>query len=173
MLRSMPRYLWFTILAFVIALGTAGYLGLHRLRSGPTPLDFPKGILKVYTAHHTYTLHIEVASTEAQLTRGLMYRTSLPPDAGMLFIMPSLTDGAFWMYHTLIPLSIAFISGNGVIEKILQMQPCTSQDPSLCPQYFPNVAYRYALEVNLHWFRDHGVHPGDYISFTFSYTPSR
>ena len=61
------------------------------------------------------------------------------------------------MKDTLIPLSIAFADDQGVIEAILDMEPCHA-DP--CPAYLPHVSYVYALEVNKDQFRAHGVEKG-------------
>ena len=74
-----------------------------------------------------------------------MGRTTLPADAGMVFVFSEDHRGPFWMKDTLIPLSIAFYAGDGRILKILDMEPCDA-DP--CPLYDPEVAYRGALEVN-------------------------
>ena len=65
-----------------------------------------------------------------------MNRETLPADAGMAFVYPEDVRGAFWMKDTLIPLSIAFYSGDGRILKILDMEPCKA-DP--CPLYDPGV----------------------------------
>jgi uncharacterized protein len=89
--------------------------------------------------------------------RGLMDRTSLPSNAGMLFVFEEPSDGGFWMKNTLIPLSIAFIDDDGRILETLDMQPCEA-DP--CRVYTPGSTYRYALEANLGFFDEHGVASG-------------
>jgi len=106
---------------------------------------------------------VEVADTDAERGRGLMGRSSLPPDAGMLFVYEKDHSGAFWMKDTLIPLSIAFYAGDGRILKILDMAPC-KHDP--CPLYDPGVAYRGALEVNAGAFRRWGISEGDRLRVT-------
>ena len=65
--------------------------------------------------------------------------------------------GGFWMKNTLIPLSIAFFDRQGVILRILDMEPCRA-DP--CPVYYPGVVYQGALEVNQGWFRRRGLAEG-------------
>jgi uncharacterized protein len=101
---------------------------------------------------------VEVADTDAERQRGLMQRTSLAADAGMVFVFPSETAGGFWMKNTLIPLSIAFYDAGGRIVRILDMEPCR-RDP--CPVYDPGVAYVGALEVNQGAFRRWNVSEGD------------
>jgi uncharacterized protein len=103
---------------------------------------------------------VEIADTEQERARGLMGRTSLPEDAGMLFVYPGTTEGAYWMKNTLIPLSIAFYDERGVILRILDMEPCR-RDP--CPLYDPRVSYAGALEVNRGAFARWGFREGDRI----------
>ncbi|WP_457638138.1 DUF192 domain-containing protein [Oceanithermus sp.] len=124
-------------------------------------------ILYVSTADKTYELTVEVAQTPAELERGLMYRTHLDPDRGMVFLFPRVTDSGFWMKNTKIPLSIAFFDRNGRILRIMQMDPCNlpPDESDNCPVYYPRVAYIGALEVNQGWFKKHGVKEGDSISF--------
>jgi uncharacterized membrane protein (UPF0127 family) len=111
------------------------------------------------------TLHIgkaslttEIAASSAQEERGLMYRTQLGDNDGMIFLLPAVTTATFWMKNTLIPLSIAFIDKNGVILEIHDMKP---RDETITRSDSDNVAY--ALETNLHWFALNGVKPGDKI----------
>lgn len=101
---------------------------------------------------------VEVADSAREREVGLMNRDSLAADAGMIFLFEGAHRGAFWMKDTRIPLSIAFVGGNGQILRILDMEPCRA-DP--CPIYDPGVAYASALEVNQGAFRRWGVRVGD------------
>jgi uncharacterized membrane protein (UPF0127 family) len=92
-----------------------------------------------------------------------MGRTTLPADAGMVFVFTEDHAGAFWMKDTLIPLSIAFYAGDGRILRILDMERCNA-DP--CPLYDPGVAYRGALEVNHGAFAGWGISAGDQLRIT-------
>jgi len=87
-----------------------------------------------------------------------MYRTSLPDNQGMIFLLPQVTTATFWMKNTLIPLSIAFIDKNGVILEIHDMK---AQDETITRSDSDQIAY--ALETNLHWFALNGVKLGDKI----------
>jgi uncharacterized membrane protein (UPF0127 family) len=111
------------------------------------------------------TVAVEMADTEPERERGLMNRTSLPEDEGMVFTFPDTHRGAFWMKDTLIPLSIAFYDGSGRILRILDMTPCKG-DP--CQRYDPEVAYRGALEVNRGAFERWGISEGDRLRITSS-----
>jgi uncharacterized membrane protein (UPF0127 family) len=110
-------------------------------------------------------VQVEVADDEDERARGLMGRTELEENAGMVFLFPEETRGAFWMKNTLIPLSIAFYDADGRILRILDMEPCR-EDP--CPLYEPGVAYRGALEVNRGAFERWGVREGDRLSLEAS-----
>ena len=110
-------------------------------------------------------VQVEVADDEDERARGLMGRTDLDEGAGMVFLFPEDTRGAFWMKDTLIPLSIAFYDADGRILRILDMEPCR-EDP--CPVYDPGVAYRGALEVNHGAFERWGVREGDRLALEAS-----
>lgn len=60
----------------------------------------------------------ELAVTPRQLEHGLMYRTQLPDDEGMLFLFNSEKRPVFWMKNTLIPLDVIFIARDGIIHHI-------------------------------------------------------
>jgi uncharacterized membrane protein (UPF0127 family) len=118
--------------------------------------DQPRAVIATSTGE--VAVEVEVADDEAERARGLMERTELEPDAGMVFVFPEDTSGPFWMKNTLIPLSIAFYDQDGRIVRILDMEPCRREP---CPLYYPEVAYRGALEVNRGAFARWGVREGD------------
>ena len=74
--------------------------------------------LEVVTASGAHRFDVEIAETPATMERGLMYRTSLAPDRGMLFDFKTPQFVAFWMEHTLIPLDMLFIGVDGHIVSI-------------------------------------------------------
>ena len=98
---------------------------------------------------------LEIAETDVDRMRGLMFRESLPWDQGMLFIFPRSERSGFWMMNTLIPLSIAFILEDGTILDIQDMEPLTTTS------HAPPGPYLYALETNQGWFAANNVQPGD------------
>jgi uncharacterized membrane protein (UPF0127 family) len=123
---------------------------------GGNDVEGPRVVIE--TRDGEQQVSVEVADTDAERQRGLMERTSLPADAGMVFVFPGETAGGFWMKNTRIPLSIAFYAADGRIVRILDMEPCR-RDP--CPVYDPGVAYVGALEVNQGAFRRWNVSEGD------------
>jgi len=99
----------------------------------------------------------EVAATDAHRSTGLMYRFSLPPDHGMLFVFEEARPLSFWMRNTYVALSIAFIDAQGRILNIEDMAPhdersTWSAGPAL-----------YALEMRKGWFAQNGIGPGTLV----------
>jgi uncharacterized protein len=136
-----------------------------ELPSGVEPIDFPTGTVRIHGNDQVHTLRVEIAETDEQRERGLMYRTSMPEEAGMLFTYPMDTEGGFWMYNTRIPLSIAYIRSDGTILQIVQMEPCPSEFATMCPSYPARLPYRYALEVNQGYYEQRGIQPGAHITW--------
>jgi uncharacterized membrane protein (UPF0127 family) len=105
---------------------------------------------------------VEIARTDEERSKGLMYRKVLPDGDGMLFIFDRDQQLSFWMKNTIIPLSIAFIASDGHIIEIKDMQPndLTSVKSSR--------SVRYALEVPQGWFQRVNVKPGDVVKIDIS-----
>ncbi|HEY7239154.1 MAG TPA: DUF192 domain-containing protein [Burkholderiales bacterium] len=101
-----------------------------------------------------HLIHAEVVSDPGTRAQGLMYRKSMAPNAGMLFIFDEPQTHCMWMKNTLIALSVAFIDDRGAIVNIEDMQPQT-EDSHCAAQ-----PVRYALEMNRGWFAARGVKPG-------------
>ena len=98
---------------------------------------------------------VEIADSDAERQRGLMERTALGENRGMLFVFESEQRLSFWMKNTLIPLSVAYLDSEGRIVDIQDMQPLDeTSHPSAAPA-------RYALEVNQGFFEEHGIEVGD------------
>ena len=134
--------------------------------AGPQPLPTPSfapARMLIDTQEGSVIIDVEKAETPEQRAFGLMFRESLPEDAGMVFLFFEEHTGGFYMKNTLIPLSIAFFDGEGFIVKILDMEPCEA-DP--CEIYDPGVPYEGALEVNQGAFDEWGVKEGDRITVT-------
>ena len=112
------------------------------------------------TSGATAAVTAEVARTPETRERGLMFRTKLDPDAGMLFVFDESEDHTFWMKNTPLPLDMIFIGEDGRIVGIVERAtPFTLQGRSV------GAPSRYVLEVNGGWAAAHGVHPGDDVAF--------
>jgi uncharacterized membrane protein (UPF0127 family) len=148
------------LLLVPLALAVAGCGGDDDGATGGTTRPEARATAVITTAEGEVELSVEVADDDAERARGLMFRTSLPENDGMVFLFPEATAGAFWMKDTLIPLSIAFFDAEGRILRILHMEPCRA-DP--CPLYDPEVPFSGALEVNRGAFERLNVREGDRI----------
>jgi len=107
----------------------------------------------------TVEVSVEIADSEAERRQGLMGRTALAEDAGMLFVFRFEQPLSFWMRDTLIPLSIAYIDGDGRIIDLQDMEALDDEPP----HYASAEPARYALEVNRGFFDENGVEVGDTV----------
>jgi uncharacterized protein len=89
------------------------------------------------------------ADTPEQRAEGLMQVTDLEGHAGMLFTVPEPSDGAFYMYRTVLPLTIAWWDQQGGFVSRADMAPCPADDPAVCERYPPAAPWTSALEVVL------------------------
>ncbi len=109
-------------------------------------------------------VEIEVATSPTEQQQGLMYRSSMPENHGMLFVYDEPRYMSFWMKNTKIPLSIAYIREDGTISNIEKMKPHTSSfEPT--ERYISRNPCLFALEMNQGWFEKHGIKAGDKIRF--------
>ncbi|MDB4944994.1 MAG: hypothetical protein JWP97_4528, partial [Labilithrix sp.] len=126
----------------------------------------PEGIPKARTATLTFPetpgapkVDVEIAQTEKEVTRGLMYRRSMPEDHGMLFDLDERREHTFWMHNTCMPLDMLFVDEDGTIVGIVEAAtPLTDSSRSVgCPSV-------RVLEMNAGWCRRHGVQPGQKLA---------
>lgn len=88
-----------------------------------------------------------LAATADERARGLMGVTSLDGADGMLFDFGGVSTGEFWMYQTVLPLSIAFYDESGDFVSSADMDPCTTTNSAECARYAATGPYAYAIEV--------------------------
>ncbi len=139
----------FRLAAFAIILELAASLPANAAGTAPLTIDTGQGA-KAFT--------VELATTPREMQVGLMFRQSLAPDAGMLFVYPSDQQVAFWMKNTVIPLDMLFIAGDGHIRRIVERTIPLSTTP------IPSVdEVRAVLEVNGGTAERLGIKPGDVV----------
>lgn len=135
---------------------TVALVGLANL--GAQAQDAPQTSLqRVTLTAGIHQIDAQVALTPQQHAIGLMHRTAMPQQEGMLFVFDNPSKQCFWMKNTLIPLTAAFIADDGTIVNLENMQPQTS-DPHCSKQ-----AVRYVLEMNRGWFAKKGLKAGSKI----------
>ena len=86
---------------------------------------------------------------------GMMFRTNMLEDEGMLFALPDPQQASFYMRNTLVPLTVAYIDVNGKLLELHDLQPLNET-----PVYSRNSNIHYVLEMKQGWFARKGVLPG-------------
>ena len=129
----------------------------RKNRKDPNPDRKGKAINVKTEEFTTLPLHVEVPTNIKEFNLGLMFRESLDKNSGMLFVFEEVAQQSFHMRDTMIPLDIAFIREDGIIESIKQLEPndetsVASDGEILC-----------AIEVNRGWFAENNVEVGDEI----------
>jgi uncharacterized membrane protein (UPF0127 family) len=154
---AMPRLAPIVVALIALALTACG--GDEKTTATAAQTEFGRGSVTIETAEGKVVVPVEIARTEQERELGLMNRTSMPEDDGMLFDFGGPQENVgFWMKNTLIPLSVAFADENGRIASILDMEPCEA-DP--CKVYDPGATFVTALETNQGAFERWGVEVGD------------
>nr|UOZ96833.1 hypothetical protein NCPCFENI_00737 [Cupriavidus sp.] len=160
--RSRRRHLWLRLaVVFLVtwlittigrqALGQSVW-GLHQAIASPGSHS-----REVALSLGGKRLDAELADTPELRSRGLMYRTDLGPNQGMLFIFDQAERHCMWMRNTPLPLSVAFIDASGRIINLADMTPFS--DTAHCAAR----PARYAVETRQGWFAKNGVGPGDRV----------
>jgi len=120
---------------------------------------------------HGHTFRVELATNDAQRELGLMHRTSLAADRGMLFVFPYDAPQSFWMKNTLIPLDILFFDKDrNLVSMQLDVPPCKA-DP--CPTYPSGKPAKYVLELAAGTVAQLGITTGDTFSVDGKIGPVR
>jgi uncharacterized protein len=117
----------------------------------------------------TNVIKLEVAQTPKEIQHGLMGRTALEKDSGMVFLFKPASPTRFWMYNCFISLDMLFIKDGKIMRICEDVPPCKSQDPSKCPTYpsDADVTVTEVIEVNAGYCKKHGIKQGDTVKFDF------
>ena len=131
-------------------------LGMLPVAEGFAASDPQNPVVQLQAGMHL--IKAEVASTPAQRQQGLMFRTKMEQNEGMLFVFGAPAKSCMWMKNTPIPLSVAFIDQAGRIVNIEDMQPLTEQS------HCSDGLVHYALEMNRGWFKQRHIKPGSSLA---------
>jgi uncharacterized membrane protein (UPF0127 family) len=156
MSAAMRRILPFVLL-ILVALPAFGQ------QRGDTIAKFGTGKVTIQGGAARHEFNVEIARTPDQHRQGLMWRTKLAPDAGMLFIYGGEQPVSMWMSNTLIPLDMLFIAGDGRIVRIAERAVPRSEE--IISSGRPVTM---ALELNGGTAARLGLKPGDRVSYTES-----
>jgi uncharacterized protein len=141
-----------SLLPVAIAASLFAFSGGAQLQS------FATSELTIVSATGAHHFTVEVAETPEQMEQGLMFRRTMPPDAGMLFIYNTPTAATMWMRNTLIPLDMLFVDGQGRIVNIHERA---------VPQTLDVIAaaapVRVVIELNGGTAARLGIKPGDRV----------
>jgi uncharacterized membrane protein (UPF0127 family) len=142
------------------SLSTGVVLALALITAAAACADGPRVALVAPDGTSRAQVHVEIADTPAARELGLMYRSHLDENAGMIFVFPAPDRWSFWMKNTEIPLDMIFADSTGKIVGIVENAEPFSEKPLTV-----NGASLYVLEVNAGFARRHHVVPGDLLKF--------
>ena len=128
------------------------------LFSPSAALPLPVTTISVDGAKRANRFKVEIAGDHASQEKGLMFRKTLAPDAGMLFDFHTDVMTAFWMKNTILPLDIIFVRSDGTISSIAANAVPFSE--ASIPSTEP---VRAVLEINAGRAKALGIEPGDKI----------
>ena len=138
-----------------VALGLLAPLG----RAQQPPLaNFKHGELTITGSDGSHKFSVELATDNAQREQGLMFRQTMAPDAGMLFLYDSSQPVAMWMENTYIPLDMLFIAADGHIVNIRQRAVPHSRE-----NISSDGPVKAVLELNGGIVSRLGIKPGDTV----------
>ena len=147
MVAAMPRV---AAALLVVICGVLAVLGPARAAGQST--------LEIVSASGVHAFNVELATTEEERQRGLMFRKELPQGQGMLFDFFNDQPVSFWMHNTYISLDLIFIRGDGRIMRVAENAKPMSDD--LIPSGAP---VRAVLEVIAGTARELGIKAGDKV----------
>lgn len=102
---------------------------------------------------------VEIARTQEEKARGLMFRESMAENHGMLFVFDDFALRSFWMKNTLIPLDMIFIDENMTVVDVKTAEPC-KENP--CSTY--SAQAKYVFEINAGLAEKYGIRKGSVLS---------
>ena len=135
------------------------FVALLALISTGLLAQSPQRLSTVQLRAGMHQIQAQVAQTDEQRAIGLMHVREMPLHAGMLFIFDQPGKQCFWMRNTLLPLSIAFLTDDGRIVNIAEMQALDEKT-----NHCSSEPVRYALEMNQGWFAKRGFKAGSKVA---------
>ena len=168
--RWIRRAAWAVFLAGVLSFlvrGADNPANPHVATAVRQPVTgFPEVVLRVTQPSGAYLEWCALlAATQAARERGLMQQTTMRGYDAMVFRFDGPSSDAFYMFQTVMPLSIAWFDSGGRYISQADMPPCTSTDPNACALFRSQRPYTTAIEVAKGDLRRLGLLPGSAVSF--------
>lgn len=160
MVKRMPA-----VAALLLVAGIAAGRPAGVAQDGDVPYVAPRPANTLVMLPDGSTVHVELATTEAEQAYGLMGRTSLPPGRGMLFLQQKMAKQPYWMYHCRIALDIVWMDADHrIVEMSPNTPPCLGKS-STCPDYGGHQPSQYVLELPAGSIKTHTLAIGERIDF--------
>ena len=139
--------------------------GIHD--ASTTPVAVFRTAREEQGAEELARFKLELALSDAEQRRGLMYRRSMLPDWGMIFIYPGDKPRSFWMKNTYLSLDMIFVDSGGEVVRVIEhVEPLTlTSRPSERPA-------RYVVELNAGEASEHGIKEGSYMALENPVNPA-
>ena len=116
--------------------------------------DGPQRLPAIRLTAGMHLIQAELAQSPDERSTGLMFRTAMGANEGMLFAFEQAGTQCFWMKNTLLPLSVAFVADDGSVVNIDEMKPQTLNS------HCSTRPVRFVLEMNEGWFAKRGIKAG-------------
>ena len=162
----MKRFVFIGLIAVAAAVGCD-----KKAISAPPPSTAPAAAHESAALDHAQptlpTIHLwlgaedltaEMARTDEQVMTGMMFRTNMDEMKGMIFVFPGAWRPAFWMKNCPLPLSCAYITPDGTISDIHNLNANDTNAVSA-----DSNQIQFVLEVNQGWFERHNIKPGTVV----------
>jgi uncharacterized membrane protein (UPF0127 family) len=148
----------------LIAVFSVAFLALVFLQSLPGEKDSVDAKFYVNDSISTYAT-LEVADNQTERKKGLMNRTKLGKNRGMLFVFEEEAPRGFWMKNTLIPLDMIFLDKDKEVINIETAYPEPNTSDSELKVYRSERPAKYVIEVNAGFAENNSIRPGTEVSW--------
>lgn len=131
------------LLAAAACAAERGSTAAAPAKAAATPITGPRVVMPNGTV-----VSVEIAATDAEKAQGLMFRESMPRNAGMVFPFDGLEIRPFWMKNCHFPLDLVYATKDGTVVEVIKALPPCPPDPAPCPNTAPKEKSDTVLEVN-------------------------